>query len=312
MDNHSRSLGGMNILIYGKDPLMPMKLEQALATAKPADEVLIDSFENYDQAYNFCKDNKNVGLVFLFENCGEMDVNSVFTQFQKLNEYQDTCFAVLLHNGMETIKGLRASKDNDSIIGYYNVNDLLDLNKTSFFMQEIWEKYQTTFEKILIPSILASTYKTIAQKHLPTEILNFGERLSVLLSGEMNVTWKESLMLKWSPVLKVLKENDQDLIKGNKQLFGLYQIVESNQNSSDLKQIAESELEIAKKISTTVQCLISSMKENKLEMVLQNAIKEVTPRSKALLRILKRRELNILEMAKASDVTTKVAQLKVV
>lgn len=307
---HTRAFGEMHFLIYGQDPLVPMKLEQTFAQARPSDEIQFDSFENYDQAYDFAKDNKNVGLVFMLENCGEMDLNSVFKQFSKQSENQDVCFGVLIHNGQESFKGLRAMKDNDQFIAYYDVNDLLDADKAPFLLKEIWEKYQDAYEKLIIPSVMAETYRNLALLHLSEEDLSFRQRCCNLLTGEMNVTWKEGFALKWFPTLEILAKNESDVLNANKALQEIYDSISSSHSSQNLTEIANSESSIATKITTAVLTLATEASKNNLDAFLNEQLKEVSPRSKAILRTLKKSQARIMEFQESSSST--IRRLKVV
>lgn len=312
MSMHTRAFGEMNFLIYGQEPLVPMKLEQTFAQARPSDEIRFDSFENYDQAYDFAKDNKNVGLIFMLENCGEMDINSVYKQFKAQSEFQQTCFGVLIHNGQETFKGLRAFKENDELIAYYDVNDLLDIDKAPFLLKEIWEKYQEAFEKQVIPTALAQTYRSMAMIHSTEEEIVFQQRLSTLLSGEMNVSWQEGFLLKWHPILKVLCKDENNLIKANQTLNQLYQHIQPTESHSTIEGVANSQQGIAAKIiiATNLLSKISSIEE--MTSYLNSSLQNVTPRSKALLRIIKKHHQKIIEFHQSSNQEKRKPLLKVV
>lgn len=310
MSMHTRAFGEMHFLIYGKDALVPMKLEQTFALARPADEIKFDSFEDYDQAYDFAKENKNVGLVFLLENCGEMDLNSVFKQFSKLGDHQDCCFGVLLHNGQESFKGLRAMRDNENFIAYYDVNDLLDQDKAPFLLKEIWEKYQEAFEKQIIPSALAQTYRSMALLHVTEEELNFRSRLCTLLTGEMNVSWKEGFLLKWHPILEVLEKDEGNVLHANKALTDYYQAIKPKSDLKDITEIANAEIGVAQKVAAATTVLASQGAD--LENYLSTTLASVSPRSKALLRTMKRHQARILEFAQTTTQSQAPRLLKVV
>lgn len=312
MSMHTRAFGEMHFLIYGQDPLVPMKLEQAFAQARPADEIRFDSFENYDQAYDFAKENKNVGLVFMLENCGEMSLTSVLTQLSKQTELQNVCFGILLHNGEESFKGLRAMKDNNQFIAYYDVNDLLDPDKTQFLLEEIWSKYQEALEKTVIPVALAQTYRSIALLHQGEEDINFTQRLCTLLSSEMNLTWQEGFALRWFPVLRILENDERSLLQANKQLMSFYEIIKPSIKFNSLLEIANSEIGVAQKVASATTLVSDSARSGQLEQFLSKELKEVSPRSKALLRILKRHQQRILEFSNYSSNQNSSRILKVV
>ncbi len=312
MSMHTRAFGEMHILIYGQDPLVPMKLEQTFAQARPADEIRFDSFEDYDQAYDFAKENKSVGLVFLLENCGEMDLNSVYKQFSKLGEQQDTCFGVLIHDGQESFKGLRAMKDNDHLIAYYDVNDLLDADKAPFLLKEIWEKYQEAFEKQVIPSALAQTYRSMALLHVNEEELSFRQRLCTLLTGEMNVSWKEGFLLKWHPVLEVLQKDEGNVLHANKTLTDYYAAIKPTAGMKDITAVANGEMGVAQKVATATSILGDVAQAQGLETFLQETLANVSPRSKALLRTMKRHQDRIVEFSQTSTKQQAPRLLKVV
>jgi hypothetical protein len=41
---NEKAWAGINIVIFGRTPILPMKIEQAIAAASPANEVRVDSF----------------------------------------------------------------------------------------------------------------------------------------------------------------------------------------------------------------------------------------------------------------------------
>ena len=312
MSMHTRAFGEMHFLIYGQDPLVPMKLEQTFAQARPADEIRFDSFENYDQAYDFAKENKNVGLVFMLENCGEMEINSVFKQLSKQSDNQDTCFGVLIHNGQESFKGLRAMKDNDHLIAYYDVNDLLDLDKAPLLLQEIWDKYQESFEKQVIPTALAQTYRSMALLHLDEDNLQFRQRLCGLLSSEMNLSWKEGFLLKWHPILEILEKDESNVLLANTSLTELYQAIKPQPEMLEISKIANSEISIGVKVAAATTLIGKAAQDNQLDKYLTSVLSDVTPRSKALLRIMKRHQQRILEFSVSTSTSNSSRLLKVV
>jgi len=294
---HTRAFGDMRILIYGNDPLVPMKLEQTFAKVSPANELKFDSFENYEQAYDFAKDMKNVGLVFILENCGEVDLSSLLKQFTKLNEDHESCFGVLVHGGEESFKGLRTLRSNPDFLDYVTVEDLLDVDKCSIQLQDIWTKYQDAFESKVIPAPLGNTYQAMAHHHASEESINLAQRLSQLLGNEMNITWKESLILRWAPVIDVLSANESDVLAANKPLAMLYNQLKVQADLRSLSEIASSEIGIAQKVALSASILTQAASSKSLEALLLTTLREVGPRSKPLLRTIKKHQSAIIEIS---------------
>ena len=312
MSMHSRAFGEMHFLIFGQDPLVPMKLEQSFSQARPSDEIKFDSFESYDQAYDFAKDNKNIGLIFILENCGDLALNSVFNQLSSQTCNQEICFGVLVHNGQESFKGLRAMKDNDQLIAYQNVNDLIDPDRASFFLKEIWDKYQEAFEKKIIPPALAQTYRSMALLHVDEESLNFRQRLCSLLSSEMNLSWQEGFLLKWHPILEILEKDEGKVLTANNTLLSLYETIRPDSRAEDLFEISNSDENIGKKVAAATSILSKAAHQNQLEIFLKSLLSNVSPRSKALLRSMKRNEQKILEFSNSIHFSNTPRLLKVV
>jgi len=143
---NEKAWAGINIVVYGKTPLLPMQLEQAIAQASPANEVRIDSFEDYDQAYDFCKAQKNIGFIFVLENSGEVLAADVFRQLGVHYESKGwPCFGVLLHEKEKTMMGYLSLQKNKNLIAYHPVQDLLDGDKTFNTISEVWKSFVSKF-----------------------------------------------------------------------------------------------------------------------------------------------------------------------
>jgi hypothetical protein len=55
---------GIEILIFGEEPILPMKIERQIAAAAPYDEIRLESFESFEDALDYCNKSKKVGLFF--------------------------------------------------------------------------------------------------------------------------------------------------------------------------------------------------------------------------------------------------------
>jgi hypothetical protein len=307
---HTKAFGEMSILIYGQDPMVPMKLEQSFAKVRPSDEVNIDSFEDYNQCYDFAKEKKNIGLVFLLENCGDLTLNSVFDQFVRTQEESLVTFGIIVHNGTETFKGLRALKSHDKFISYYSVEELLDETKAHYIMQEIWQKYQEEYEKILISAPLAQTYRSMALHFTSPEEIHFKDRVCTMLTSQMNVSWLENMVLKWYPVLSTLEKHEPHLLTTNENLYSLYKSMKTDQTHTCIETIANHEMPITHKITNATDLLYTKAHSKELHEYLKTTMEKVSPRSKAMLRILKKSQDQVISFA--TNIENKKSMLKVV
>lgn len=185
--SHDRAWSGLGICIVGQVPLIPMRLEQSLATALPADETRIESFESYSDAFDFCRESASIGLIVLLENQGSTTVEQVFSQLAKHYEQRGLpCLGVMVHTHPEAS---RVYVSDRRIFAQFNLTDFRNLVTTGGTIRQIWDGYTETFQQLIVPPPLQESITAAATDSWSLQSLIFYERAINLLSANLNVSW---------------------------------------------------------------------------------------------------------------------------
>lgn len=310
MGLHERAWSGLNLMVYGQAPLVPMQIEQAIVRASPANEIRIDSFEEYGDAYDFTKDKRSVGFLFILEDCGKLPPGDVFQQLSRAYENKGwPAFGVLIHGGKETVSGLRTVKNQPNLLSYLSIADLLQPASTSDSLERIWTQFVTAFEETLIPDALQKTLLSIAHSSLPAESVRFMNRVSTLLSAGLNITWIESVALKWAPVVEELRARAPDAVSPH---VSLIQVCEQAKidpvyASADISSVVTSKMSLCSRVVATVKKLEEHRVNGDLSEVLQKLGTQSRPGAPALLRRIVANRDQIFSISKEEErVETKV------
>ena len=252
MGLHDKAWAGMNVLVFGKTPLSPMKVEQAIATAAPANEVRVDSFEDYSDALDHCKNKRNAGFIFLLEDVGDLPLNDVFTQLSRPYEAKGwPAFGVLVYERAESIKGLRAMQSNPHLLSYLPLSDILDRERVSVVLQDLWSKFIAGFESHILPLSLQETLISLAKDRISEESIHFCDRVSQLLSSNLNVSWIDAIALRWGLVINAVKKSAPAALLPHTMLVQICDELNSNQTSAVLETIVTSKLPLASRVYQT-------------------------------------------------------------
>ncbi len=298
LGTNEKAWAGMNIVIFGKTPILPMKIEQAIATASPANEVRIDSFEDYDQAYDFCKAQKNIGLIFILENSGEVLASDSFKQLGSHYESKGwPCFGVLLHENEKSMMGYLSLQKNKNLIAYLPVSDFLNSQRTFNALNEVWTLFTTAFEQRLIPEKLQETLLSLVEVELPTSNYNFQMRVLTLLCQTLNISWLEALALKWQPVISILKKTNKKALVPNNSLVQIADMASPHEKIKDIFNVINLKTELPGRLVTVAKLLDEARTRGKLEQVLESLIEKARPGAPALLRRIVSVRENIVSIA---------------
>lgn len=286
MGIHEKAWAGLNILVYGKTPMLPMQLEQAIASASPENEIRVDSFEEYDTALDFAKDSQSVGFIFILENCSELPVADVFKQLSKPYESKGwPCFGILLYEKTESIKGLRTMQECDNIIGYHSVESILNRAKTANTLNSIWEKFNASFQEKIIPIPLQQTLLSIAEAQINQVSMHFRDRVTTLLSSNLNISWVETVSMRWNPIINAIKSTKQgNAIDPHVTLVQICLLSDPLPETEDFLGIANAKASLCSKVVTLTNLLDKKRSEGLLHAFLQQLGTISKPGAPALVR----------------------------
>jgi hypothetical protein len=216
MGIHDRAWDGIKMVVLANQPLQAMRLEQAIASASPATEVRLSSFEEYAQAFQFCKEQKDVGFLFVHEQCGEASFLSAFRELAGLySNYGALAYGVVLYDGEPNSFAEKSVGKNPQLLDYLPASSLLDESRTLDALGGIWDQYIGAFESAVLPKALQSSLIAVAEEQMGPDGVNFVSRLSTNLLSDLNVSWLESVAIRWSPLLAAVLENSPAILKNH-------------------------------------------------------------------------------------------------
>jgi hypothetical protein len=302
MSLHSHAWQGIRIVILGKEPLLPMKIEQSISSLSPFSEVILSSFENYDDAFKFCKNNGDVGFLILSENCGDAPFQSVFRELAKPYEIHGLpCFAVILSNGTSNPYSALAVGKTPKLIDYIPYTDLIDPTKVATTFESLWVKYTLAFENLVLPSPLQQLFISQAEAILGIAVLHFQMRLLTNISAASNISWIESVALKWHPVLTAIEKSTKTLLEKQetlKTLMDITRVVESGE--IDIAAVIRSNAALTNKIVHLSNHLSQHMISGTLEKEIERLALLSKPGAPFLIRHVHKFKDQILAIEKDS------------
>ena len=286
MGLHERAWSGLNILIFGNTPLLPMQIEQALSSATPNNEIRFDSFEEYSDAFDHSKDKKNVGLILILENCGKIPAGEAFNQLAKPYESKGwPCFGILIHEGTETINGLRTIKKDNRFLSYVSKSSLLDSSINADFLMNTWNNFSRAFEEKIIPPALQETLLSLAKETIAQDTIHFIDRSTAVLSANLNISWIETVALKWAPIVAAVERNHAGALTPHITLKQICDMAKYTQNDSII-DVIKSKNSLCSRILKTTLLLDELRQTNRLHTELQTLGAQNKPGAPALLRHL--------------------------
>lgn len=303
MATHARAWAGIDILVIGSTPNVPMQLEQALAGADPSNETVFESFEKFEDAYDFCKSRGTVGLLLVLENCGNHPPLGVFQQLAAPFETkQGPCFGVLLHDNEETIAGhstVRFSKGR--ILSYVSIQEILSISGSRRFLNTTWDLYAHAVEDTIAPEALRTAIYSIVEKSLSEEKRILLTRICNSLVPRLTLSYWEMLGIQWWPIMNALKQEDYKLWETQETLRKLCKSVEPSPSIGDVDAIVTSKASLAVRVSAFIRLIATSKSIEDLENILANLASKAVPGSPGLIRQIAKARESILVFAREWD-----------
>jgi len=303
MGLHENAWSGIDILVFGATPTLPMRLELALGKVSPANEVRVTSFEKYEDAYDYCKDKSSVGLIFILENCGNSPFSGVFSQLSGHYEARGwPCFGVLLHEGEESFSGLRFVKRESRIIDYISTDSILAPDRCFESLTSIWTRFITSFESHLIPIPLQESILSVASEAGAAESNAFLRRVSMALSANLNISWVESIALAWAPMIRAVNRHTPSVLAPHVTLKEICLLAgPAEQIITDLDRLMEHSGSLCSRIFSMASYLERLRNEGRLENGLLELSSKMKPGAPALLKAVVRQQSAILEIQRSLE-----------
>lgn len=311
MGLHEKAWSGLNILIFGSSKNIPMQIEQAIANAAPSNETKIDSFESYEDAIDHCKNRKDVGLILILENCGKLPILDVFQQLSKPYKSRGwPCLGVVLYEQVESVQGLKAIANDKSLFDYRNISDFIDPERTSHTLDIIWSKFSASFENLLLPTPLQESLLSVSEKSISASDLNFLRRTAHILSGNLNISWIETVALKWAPVVESVTNSDPLVMAPHASLTQICKLASWGNDPIDLNCISTQKNTLCARISAMSRYLNNARISGSLQEELFKISARSNPTAPALIRhtaAMKERILDVADQENQSKKSEKAA-----
>lgn len=272
MSNHPGAWEGIEFLIYGENPLVPMQIEQLIVKAIPNIEKIIESFDDYNDAYDYAKANSNSGLLILVESDDHQYLSDVADNlskpFEQVNGWKPSVF--LVSREKTSKEGFKFFAENKSCIGYESFEDLKDQNRVGKIFEELWKSFRDNFEAEILPDALQNSLISISLENgIDSESDQFIQRSSILISDALNVSWLESISLKWYSILRFLDKNSSSSISNQIFLKKIVEFSEYGIDTNDRKSIYDfiygKENDLLKRICASIDLMNARRKEGRID-----------------------------------------------
>lgn len=299
MGRHDRAWTGMSIAIVGSSPTLPMRIEQAFAESSPGNELIVSSFERYEDAYDFVKERRDVGLLVLLDNTGELPPLQVFRELAKPFETRGfRAFSLFVHEGQERFDILRGMRDDRRILDYIPATTMLDPTKAPATIDDLWTKFSAAFEESVIPLPLQESLRSIATRHVDANSLSVYDRTVNVLSAELNLSWMDLFAVRWAPTVESVVQNGSGALDPHPQIVALTApaTVPENLKGRPIEEIARDKSPLPVRLSCLARQL-SGLAPAELSGELNRLAGTVKPGAPALLRHLVRLRDRIAEFS---------------
>jgi len=196
MFNISRRWDDIQIVIYGKSALIPMKIKDSISSFSEEIGSQVYSFEDYEDAYDFCKASKNVGLVFILENCGDLEFSDILNNLSNIFSVNGMpAYGVLIRENDINSKSLMEIIKNKNIIDYVNVNDFINPNLTFSTMEKIWMNFSTKRKNYYLPEKVEETFYELIKITGTFSKVSCLNQIQNILMAQSNLSWEDYISL---------------------------------------------------------------------------------------------------------------------
>jgi len=287
----TNSWSPMGFVIFGTEPLLPAKLEQHIVNALPNQELNIDSFEDYEDALDFCKENANVGVIIIHENSEPHKIEEVFSQLAR--PYKASGWPVIgcivrNSNTLESITALKAMRTHPEIREYCSESDLENPHIAQVIFDKLWSEYVRLVEQDLIPTALQDSLAAVVATQQKVADKVFYDRISEILSQPLNLSWRDRFRLRWHYLIREVDRISPAVLTPHQ---ALHKLVLLSSSSADLSKLSLLEITTAKaplidRVEAVCDKLVAAGGAENLDALLKEARTESKPGRPGLLRHL--------------------------
>jgi len=290
----TQSWQDISFLVYADEPLLSIKIEQQIVAVNPNIEAQIDAFEVYEEALDYCKQKANVGVIFIHENCGQLDLINTYEQLSRV--YKASGWPVIATvirkaNALESIQALKLMRKHPEVLFYVSEGDFENPEFIRSHFEDLWNSYTQLISENLIPSTLKDTFISAIQNRVSECEHVFYDRLSTVLTAPLNLTWKEGFQVRWHNLIHHTYNLKPELLKPHSALTKLVldPNIDLNSQNQSILQITTNKKGLSTRTIELSKKVVNAANSQQLDQVLIEAKTENRPGRPGLLRTLANR-----------------------
>ncbi len=301
MNTGSRSWQGITILVFGRIPTLPSTLEIQISDALPANEARIQSFESYEQALEFCKDEKNVGFFLLLDDNTTPGVAEVFRNLA--NPYGLSgwpAFGAVLYDQKKSIDGVEQLLADRRLFSYLPIQDFSTSTKCAQTMAMLGEKFISETGNTLFSERFRESVLSCANSTLPSGSLSFYDRSLTILASNLNLSWREMLCLRWTPSIAATTEHYPSVLKPHEDMMALFSDVPSSvpMKTEPLVELCkDKQTPLHLRLYQVLQHLDQMRLSGKLHSAIENLAQNAKPGAPAILKAIRQNRSLLLHIS---------------
>jgi hypothetical protein len=266
-----------------------MHLEQSITDLAPNLETKIESFEKYEDALDYCKDRKTVGLIFLLEDQSTPTIGDIFRNLGK--SYSTSgwpAFGTLIYKECKTITGQSLLVQNRNILSYFGADEFKNAERCQSILADLWTGVVSRVEEQLLPPALQDTLVAIAESNSPSGSLLFQDRLLNLFSANLALSWKDVFALKWGTVIQRVNQVSPLVMSPHKAICSLTEAIFSIGSNAkfSVNMVTDNTISLPRRVHTLIEHLDTERSNGRLEAALDSLGRLSKPGAPALIRHL--------------------------
>jgi hypothetical protein len=295
---HKNAWRGQNIVILDHSLNEGLKLEQAIAAASPDNEVKIETFSDYSEAYDYCREKANVGLLFVSSKI-LVPIADAIEQLSRYYQFFGTSArVVLILDGPEDeLNSYRIRAQQKKCFWMVRRADLNDKVLTGETLNTVWEQYQSSIESEYFPAALQDSFLARIENSLTKESRVFCERTAVLLGSGLNLSWFDQIALKWAPSLNEIGKENEAALRSSEFIINLAKISYYGPVEQAIEFAKDKNQPLIKRVATVIANLDDSRKKGILPLTITQYSKLAKPGSLVIYRHVHQKADQILAFA---------------
>jgi hypothetical protein len=206
-------------------------------------------------------------------------------------------YGMILYDGEPNSFAERSIGKNPQLLDYLHTSSILDQDRTAATLRTIWDQYIGVFENQIIPKALQDSILSVAEEKMGLDGVHFISRLLVNLMSDINISWLESVAIKWSPFLEVVHTEAPAVLKQHHLLNNFVELcdVQPTNDSQEVISFIGGKGSLPKKVNLLAKYFDSHRRGGSLEEQLRLISNLNKPGAPKLIRHIGKNADRILE-----------------